>query len=266
MALKAVYDKQDDIPEAHRDLFVEKGDKWEIQVEGMKTTADVDRLSTSLEKERTDHKETKAKLKPFSGLNLEDVQAKLDKYDELEALAGTKTIDDDKINELVEKRIKTQLAPIQRENETLKASVAEKDTALTEFQKKDTKRTVNDTVRDAATKAKVRPEALPDVLLLGEHLFKPTEDGKVATAEGLTPDLWLGDMQKQRPHWWPESSGGGSNPGGGGQFSENPFSAENWNMTKQGQVLRESPEKAEQMAKAAGTTVGGKKPETKPAA
>ena len=43
MALKAVYSSQEEIPEAHRELFSEKGGKWEIQVEGMKTEADIER-------------------------------------------------------------------------------------------------------------------------------------------------------------------------------------------------------------------------------
>ena len=260
MALKAVYSSQEEIPEAHRELFSEKGGKWEIQVEGMKTEADIERLQVGLEKERNEHKATKEKLRPFQGLDPEDVRTKL------ETLASTKSVDENKINELVEARIKTRIAPLERENQELKTKTQEQEGIIGDFKSKETKRTVTDTVRDAASKLKVRQEALDDVLLWGQNVFKVTEDGKVATEDGLTPDLWLADMQQKRPHWWPESSGGGAGgSGGGGSFAENPFSAEHWNMTKQGEMLRENREKAEKYAKAAGTTIGGPKPKTKAA-
>jgi hypothetical protein len=62
MAIKAIIDKLEDADEKHRDLYVEKNGKYEIQVEGMKTQGDVDRLTSALEKERTDHKGVKKKF------------------------------------------------------------------------------------------------------------------------------------------------------------------------------------------------------------
>jgi hypothetical protein len=54
-------------------------------------------------------------------------------------------------------------------------------------------------------------------------------------------------------------SGGSQNNFGTG--GTNPWSLDGWNMTKQGQYVRENGvEKAEQMAKSAGTTLGGPKP------
>ena len=68
-------------------------------------------------------------------------------------------------------------------------------------------------------------------------------------------------MQEKRPHWWPVASGGGgTGSGAGGGFTDNPFSHAHWNMTKQGEAQRSDPARAERMAKAAGTTVGGTRP------
>ena len=116
------------------------------------------------------------------------------------------------------------------------------------------------------------PEALDDALLLGERVFEVTEDGKVLTRDnvgttpGIDPKTWLNDLREKRRHWWPGSVGGNARGagGGGGASGDNPWSYEGWNMTKQGQFLKEhGSEKAERMAKAAGTTVGGKKPPPK---
>jgi len=47
-------------------------------------------------------------------------------------------------------------------------------------------------------------------------------------------------------------------------MADNPFTHDNWNLTKQGAIVKEhGTAKAEQMAKAAGTTVGGPQPTAK---
>jgi hypothetical protein len=72
-------------------------------------------------------------------------------------------------------------------------------------------------------------------------------------------------MQKQRPHWWPTSAGGGAGGGGGGFGGEpNPFSAEHWNLTAQGAIIRDKgTAAAETLAKAAGTKIGATRPPLK---
>ena len=55
MALKAILDSLTDIPEALHGEYVERNGKFELQVEGMKTQGDVDRLQTALTKERNNH-------------------------------------------------------------------------------------------------------------------------------------------------------------------------------------------------------------------
>ena len=85
------------------------------------------------------------------------------------------------------------------------------------------------------------------------------------SSQGLGPKDWLADIQKTRPHWWPESEGGGAggNRSGTGSFANNPFSLEHWNLTEQGKITVSDHARAEQLAKAAGTTIGGGKPAPK---
>lgn len=81
---------------------------------------------------------------------------------------------------------------------------------------------------------------------------------------GLAPKDWLVDLQAKRPHWFGESGGGGA---GGGRNTttgiKNPFTAEHWNMTEQGKILETDSARANTLARAAGTTVGGPKPALK---
>jgi len=51
--------------------------------------------------------------------------------------------------------------------------------------------------------------------------------------------------------------------GGKGVSGANPWSADSWNMTEQGRILRENRTKAEQLAAQAGTKIGAPKPASK---
>lgn len=278
MALNTSYDTQEDIPEVHRELFTERDGKWELTgVTGMKTQADIDRVQTGLTKERSDHKETKVKLKAFEDVDLEQITKDQTELTELrakiEAGAGG-NFDQEKFDEAVDKlataRTATATAPLTRD---LTKMTDERDTLVeenAEFKTRETNRTISDAVRQAATGIKVIDTAVDDVLLLGERIFEVQEDGTVLTKDnvgvtpGIAPDIWLAEMQEKRPHWWPTSQGGGAPGSGGGTgFAENPWTTEHWNLTKQGQQVRLDGTKAETMAKAAGTTIGGPRPAAK---
>ncbi len=268
MKLKASYDSQDLISAGFEDLYTEKNGKFVFTgVEGIKTQADVDTLQTALAKERGDHKATKGKLSAFGELDADEVLAKLDRIEELESAAGGK-IDETKINEIVESRIKAKTAPLEREVAKYKTEIAEKDSAIKNFETQDIRRKVGDAIRSAATSAKILPEALEDALMLGERVMEIDSSGAIVAKDnsgvtpGIDPATWLTEMQTKRPHWWPASFGGGAGGGrgGAGNGGNNPFTFEHWNMTEQGKMINENLSRAENMAKAAGTTIGGAKP------
>ena len=265
--LKAIMDSLDGLSADIAALYTERNGKFELAgIEGVKTQADVDRLQSALTKERTDHKGLKDKLTLLGDRKIEDVVTLLDKIPELEA-AAKGNIDDAKLNELVEGRIKSRTAPLERELSTLKTQLTESNTLVAQFQGEKRQRTVGDAIRSAASKLKVVDTAIEDVILLGERVFDIDEGGAIVTKDGVgvTPGIgaeaWLTDMQAKRPHWWGPSVGGGSagNRGGAGGVV-NPWGKDSWNMTQQAAVYKESPEKAAQLAKAAGTSVGGPRP------
>ena len=265
--LKAIVPNLDDVPGEYHSLYTQKNGQYEITgIEGIRTQADVDRLNTSLVKERNDHKETKTKFAPFAELDINEVRAKLDRIPELEAAAAGK-IDEHKINEMVENRLKSRTAPLEREILKMTGQLKEADKTIDEFKGKERSRTISGEVTAAARKAGLQDTAIEDAVLLAERMFEINDAGLVVVKDnvGATPGIdattWFTEMQPKRPHWWGPTSGGGAGGGNGGKgFGNNPFAHDTWNMTEQGKLIKENRTRAENMAKAAGTSIGGPRP------
>ncbi len=268
----AVYDKVEDVPEAYKDLYTPVGEKVMLTgIKGVKTEADVARVQRALDQERTAHNDIRDKLKPWGELDPTDTLAKLDRYPELEAAAAGK-IDEEKMEELVSARSKSVTAPLERENAKLKEDMAKRDETISGFEASARQRTIHDEVRQAAEKGKIVAHAIEDVLMLSDRMFEADAEGRIVTKEGvgvtpgISPEVWLQEMQEKRPHWWPPNQGGGAGGDGGGGpgFSNNPWTADHWNLTQQGQVIKgKGREIADQMAKAAGVFVGAVRPAAK---
>ncbi len=277
MVFKSSYATQEDIPaseDALADMYIERDGKWELNVEGLKTDADLARVQTSLSGERDAHKKTKASLAAWGDLKHDEVVTSLDRIPELEAAAGG-TLDEAAIEDIVSKRVDTRIrktmAPLERD---LLKVTGERDTlagdnkvlsagALT--------RAREDVLRPLMTAAKIVPEHQEDVLMYAErHLERDDETNTFfakkdinGVTSGSTPKDWLEELCLRRPGWLGESVGGGARgSGGGGGFSgANPWTRDNWNMTEQGRVqTTKGLEVAQKMAKAAGTVLGGLKP------
>ena len=268
MAFELKYDKLEDVPTEVLYLYVEddSGAYVLLKSSSIKTTKDVDVVRESLRKEREDHKSTKQNLAKFGTLNAEETLVRLDRIDELEALNDGKATDE-KISELVEKRLLGKTAPLQREIDNLKATAIESSATITNYETKDTQRTIHDHIRKASAKSKIRESAVQDVMVIGEQLFE-VEDGtnnivtkdNVGVTPGLNVDDWLTECQETRQHWWPDSQGGGATGGAGTGMIVNPFSHKDWSMSKQAELYKSDSAKAAKMAEIAGTTVGGQRP------
>lgn len=275
MALKAWVDKLEDVPEAVRGEYTQVGERFELAVDGALDLTSVKSLRTENGARRISEKKASDALKVWEPLikdrKPEELLAILDRVPELEAAAAGK-IDDNKINQMVETRVTGKLAPVQRQVTTLQAQLAERDTVIAGYQGKERTRAIHDSVREAVGKTQgFQGSAMEDALILAERMFEVNEEDRVVTKDGVgvTPgveaSIWLTDMQNKRPHWWGPTAGGGAGGNNGRTVSgaKNPFSAEHWNMTEQGALVRADQGKAEQMAKAAGTFLGGPKPVAK---
>lgn len=285
MSLKVVIEKLDDVAEEFRGEYKEVTDpKTKAVTYALDLEGSIDQhpaaktLKNELAQRRITEKAARdelAVLAPFKALGKpEDVQAALDRIPELEAAAEGK-LDEGKINQMVETRIKAKLAPVERERDALKTQVAEKDIVINKFQVEGKQRNVADSVRGAIAKSTgFLGSAQEDAIVFAERMLEVNEDGSVVTKDnvGVTPGVdaavWLQEMQTKKPHWWGTTSGGGAGGGrgNGAGAGPNPFSAEGWDLTKQGELLRSNRTRAEQLARSAGTTIGGKRPMAKKAA
>jgi hypothetical protein len=270
MGLAYQVDSLDGIANHFHELYSEQNGKFVLTgVEGVKPLTEFSTVHTALGKERNEHKGTKAKLDAWAQLGTpEEVQAKLDRIAELEA-AGGGALDKAAIDKLVEGRLNSTKAPLERQIQQLTGQLTERDTLLNQYKAKETTRTIHDGLREALKKHEgFQASAFEDAAMLAERMFEVSEDGRVVTKDGVgvtpgvDPAVWLTEMQNKRPHWWGPSAGGGArgSAGAGGTGGSNPFSRANWNMTEQAKLYRENPARAEQLAKSAGTTIGGAMP------
>jgi hypothetical protein len=257
-------DTLDGVDEGLKQFYVQNKEtkKFELQVDGpIKTQADIDRVTTALNKERTDHKTTKealksaeTKLTTFGELDPDDVTSKLEKLAQLEAAGTNPTAD--KIQALVDTGIQNGLkqatTKLQREVDRLTGELTGKVGEVEKLNGLIIGRQVDDAMRAAATQAKVIPEAVPDLLLIARSELKLV-DGKVTTEDGRDPSQWLEDRKKVAPFYWAPAKGAGA--GGGHETpagKENPFTREGWNITAQGNLIRGNPAEAEKLALSAG--------------
>lgn len=269
--LKPIIDKLEDVAEGLRQFYAERNGKFELKVEGMKTEADVARVQTALDKERTDHTKTKAEFKvvkdkvtEFGELDPHTVAEQLAELATLKATAGDKP-DQAKIDALVTSRVeagvRAKVVPLERSLKEANDKLAASETKIGEFTTKDTNRTIDDAVRDAAVAAKVAPAALNDFIALSRSNFVVGEDGKVVTKDGLDPKTFVGDQKQARAYLWAPATGAGANGNNGGvDGGKNPFARDTWNMTEQGNLVKTDRPAAERLATAAGTTIGGGMP------
>lgn len=270
-----------------------------IEGHNFKTEEDVTRVQEALRKERDNHKETKTKLRAFGTIDADglsdklarleefgeldpgEVQDKLDKFVEMEAVFDADgNLKDEKIEALVNARAETRVKKAEREKERdvtkmqkerdeLKTQLDDANSQITVLRNENIKRSISGEIGGAIDAIEgFLPAAKKDAIALGEALFH-IEDNKVVARDssgletGTTPKDWLMASKETRPYWFGESKGGGSRPGRGTEStvgSDNPWSKDQWNFTQQSRIMRESPEKAEKLAKAVGSRVGAISP------
>lgn len=273
--LEISYESIDQVPEQFRPLYSEKDGKAVLTgFSGIKTQEDISRLQEALRKERTDHSSAREALKMWKSLGDDptELQSKLDRIAELEAAAGGK-LDEAALQKLVEARLGQKTAPLERKLQETSSQLEQLMNENSKLKETLISRDRNDAIRSVATEMKVLPTAIADVeLVAAMYLERDETTGEFivkADAKGVTPGAdvrqFMKEMQKLRPHWWPQSQGGGAGGSKGiGSSEDNPWSAKGWSLTKQGQFVREhGMAKAQEMAKAAGSFVGATRPPTK---
>lgn len=267
MELELVYDTEDAIPEAFRQLYTEKDGKWTFSaIRGLATNSHTPALESANKKLRDEVKALKADVAKFKGIDAATIHEDLAELEELRATGGGQ-VDDKKVDEIVEARVKRRVTGLEREVTALKEQLGEATTERDGLKAEAKRGKVTEAARAAAAKLKVQPEAIDDVMVYAERLFDIDDAGTITTRDGvgvtpgLTVEQWLTDRQKDRPHWWPRTTGGGAKDSTGRSLAENPWTKANWSLSAQGAYVRaHGSEKAAAAAKAAGSSVGATAP------
>ena len=275
MRLKTVYNKLDEIPENYRELYSERDAQFVLTgIDGVKTEEDVRRIGDSLSAARTERDTLKRTLKDWQDLGeLSEVQSKLSSIPELQARADSNgKLTDEDLEKIVDARVQQKVAPVENQLRKAEEEKNELKNQNTTLVKDRDSRTIRDAIREAAMNDKLgkfRPTAFEDAFNMAEKCFEIVE-GKVVVKTGTSfipgsgPEDWLREIQPLRGHWWEDSEGGGARGGSGATtYPNNPWSADNWNLTQQGLLVSTDRAKAAKMAEAAGSSIGSPAPPAK---
>ena len=147
----------------------------------------------------------------------------------------------------------TDLKKAAGDNESLKAQIADLQKTNKE-QKEAADARFKDLQMDSAIKLALGDSAQDlDIVsgLIKRDAIVLGEDGKVS---GLKEQVET--LMKEKPFLFKQEKPNPYQPHGGtGPQVDNPFAKETFNLTKQGQMLRENPEQAREMAAAAGVKI-----------
>jgi len=165
-------------------------------------------------------------LKDFENIDPEKAKEALNF---LETNAEAQMIKEGKIDELLEKRTSNLKSEHEAQLQELSQKLEETSTKSQTFESLYKNKVIEDGLREAALQAKVRPEAIDDIILRGSREFSLGEDGSIESRDKdgklrktvdekiLTPYNWIDSLKKSHPHYWPDSQGAGLR---GRQFSD----------------------------------------------
>lgn len=278
MALKLVYNSKEEIPDGAQLFYTQKDGKWHLLVDGVPNQADVDRLNDLVAAGREENKKLSDKLRGLGDAEPEKVTQALelvaqmgDDFDiealngmktELESLKSTRNQDTAALQDEVA-QLKREKNQALKESGTFKKKYEESNSLAEGLQTKINDSTIRSVLQTAAEKAKIIPEAIPDVLMYGNMLFEldakgqvVAKDGQQSLLAGATVEDWIASQQPAKPHWWPRSESAGGNGSGNGFSGKNPWKSDSLNLSEQGKLFKENPELAKSLAKEAGVDLG----------
>lgn len=208
MALQAIVDSLDSVPEALQEHYVEQDGKYVLDTD---QKARIDEFRTNNITLKQQAEELQGKLKAFEGIDPE-------KYQELTALERQKRdkelIEAGDVETLLNERLESERSTYQKQIDSLK-------TALDETRGELVATKVTDTLKTAAADAGVLPKAMNDVVKLASGDWelregRPTyvQDGEVVLSkENPGEPMGMGEyfksMLHEKPYYFQTSAGSG---------------------------------------------------------
>ena len=180
-------------------------------------------LKSKNEELLSEKKAIKEKLNQFKDIT--DPEKALEALNFLQDNEEAQLIKDGKFDELIEKRTSNLRIEHEKQLNDLKDALESTSSEKTKYESLYKTKIMDDAMRDVATKAGVRPEAVTDILLRSKQMFTLVDDGSLEArdADGkllkneqgnvITPAVWLESLKETSPHYWPSSSGVGARGG-----------------------------------------------------
>jgi hypothetical protein len=240
--MKAVYQSIEEIPEALRSEYEDKGGSFVLKVDG-----DLPQYSAPLTEARSAAEDAKAKLASFRENNVKLLKelGAASFEDAVERLKILKSVDPAEYNRLKSRTSELEQQGIrtpedvtrifmEKTREQVAAAVKPLQDRLNEItareraaQEQLARTTLENALREAASKSGVDERAVPDFLARGLQIFT-LKDGQVVAQRGdqplfsrrkpgeaLTPEEWANDLSADAPHLFRPSKGGGATGGTG---------------------------------------------------
>lgn len=257
MALKSVYDNEDAIPEGQRDFYVEKDGKFVLDIEGIEAHPGATALKNALDRTKTEKRALTEKLTAaearLEGLP-EDFNA--DEYERLKEAAGDNTN--------IDARLTAQRTQLETKHAT---ELKKKDDRLAVVEGALKRKSVDDGLTQALIEAGIDPKHLKLVKgYLAPRVTIEEEDGEFSAVVDteINPHMPLAEFVKtwvgtdEGKEYVAKATGGGALGSDVRRGEPNPWDTQGGkvkpNLTKQQEIITANPEKARQLAKAAGVT------------
>ena len=121
---------------------------------------------------------------------------------------------------------------------------------LTDAKLKLSNLSIKTAIKDAARAAHMRPDGVEHAVTLALLELRADDKGELRTKDGRDVTAFIDGLKQSAPFLWPlgrGAGGRGSVEGAPIELGSNPWTREGFNLTAQGRIAREAPERARQL-------------------
>lgn len=181
-----------------------------------------------------ENKALKEKLLPFADMDEQSITDLRALQAQVSDAHEKNLLKEGKIDELIDRRLKASTDNFEKQRKEMETESTSLKALLGKSNEKVASLTINASLQDEAAKAGARPEAIEDIIRSGRDVFKLDDelkpvprgpDGEILKnkeGEVITPALFVDDLKKTKPYYFPGSGGGGAT-GGSGEIAEGDF-------------------------------------------
>ena len=265
MALKAVIEKKEEVPEGAESFYEEEDGKYVLKVEGFTEKSKLDEFRESNIDLRKQLDEATGKIDTFKGIDPVSAREALTKMQQVE---NKELMDKGQFDELLAKKDSEYGGKI----EALTKRASEQENSAKKYKEELETYRVTSAIQQAVNEAGTpQSSAVADILARASNswsidekgnLFCIDSEGKARYSENgtqyMSPQEWSKELIANAPHLFVSSTGSGANGSGelGGKGTgTNPWKKDAQNLTKQGEIYKDNPTLAKQLAGEAGVTL-----------